>query len=149
MGCLAGRGEGPRQLAALTLCMLCLGACGGPTLPTAPAAPPAQIGGIWAGDFTLPGSGFGSKMNLDQTGASVRGSLFLSPGLFDSIEGTVSATTFTFKVVPGTACRDAHGELTLTIAGGVVTAMTGPTTIDFSSCLSAANPTDGTLRLRR
>lgn len=125
-----------------------LTACGGSSRsPTDPASLPS-VAGAWSGSWGLSNFGVRSTMNLtqDMTGR-VTGTVAVL-GFSTPIEGTVSATRFTWHQ-SGVGCSSFAGDLNLTLTAGAVTAMAGTATQDNRGCLANGTVTSGPMDMAR
>jgi hypothetical protein len=135
----------------ITILLLWLVACGGGgnRSPTDPGASLPSVAGSWTGSWSVGNVGLRSGMTLAQdANAKVTGTLTIL-GDGRRIEGTVTATRFSWHLANSSACPGFVGDFDLTIAGGTVTRMSGMATQDSRACFPDGTVVSGPMLLSR
>jgi hypothetical protein len=136
----------------IAVLFLWLGACGGGgggRSPTDPGPNLPSVAGSWTGSWSVGNSGLRSGMTLAQdANEKVTGTLTIL-GDGRRIEGTVTATRFSWHLASSSACPAFEGDFDLTLAGGTVTMMSGMTTQDSRACVPDGTVVSGSMLLSR
>ncbi|HSS49561.1 MAG TPA: hypothetical protein VLX28_11515 [Thermoanaerobaculia bacterium] len=134
----------------IALLLACFVACGGGgRSPTEPGPRLPNIAGAWTGSWGLGFIGVRSTMDLAQDANGKATGTLAILGLGYRIEGTVTATRFSWHLADfqNSDCPSFAGDLDLTLVGESVTMMSGTAT--QVSCIAGSIPQRGTLFLSR